>query len=72
MKLQSCLFLCHADLVVRLENPVDSPESAQSADVCVSVLSGVLQVGVGATVTVNIIPNDPEGKNHCLCVLFCP
>ena len=66
--LRRCLFvqqchvcLCCVGLFVRLEDPIDSPESALSADVCVSVVSGVLQAGVQAVVTVNVVPNDPEG-----------
>lgn len=66
--LRGCLFvqLCHVclccvGLFVILEDPIDSPESAGTANVCVSVVGGVLQAGVQAVVTVNVVPNDPEG-----------
>ena len=48
-------------LTVELDEPEDTPESNGTAQVCVSVLSGVLQSGLEVVVSVGSSPVDPEG-----------
>ena len=51
-------------LVLMLENPDTTFESNLTAQVCVSVVSGVLQSGLEVVVTLDTIPSNPEGHEH--------
>ena len=45
-----------------LDQPEDTPESNGTAEVCVSVVSGVLQAGLEVMLSLASVPVDQEGK----------
>ena len=45
-----------------LDQPEDTPESNGTAEVCVSVVSGVLQTGLEVMLSLGSAPMDQEGK----------
>ena len=47
-----------------LEDPEDAFESNQTAEVCVSVVTGFLQSGLEVVITLDTSPFNPEGHDQ--------